>query len=233
MLGKWCWRENYRSKAYHKKYQGNQPYFRIYIVVLWNRIITWCVILYKKALSNIKMKKAFTFYRLFYFCCHCIAQPSDFIVLKKNHRTVKSFFAGSRYRFKTVNGYYAGQITSINNDSLFINQYDIRQMPTNLGVYILDTVLLTRLVFNYKDIIKIENLKKGFNWAASGGSLFGGGILLTTVGLGTWIFTKPGTRYHASPTLVAGSAVLAGVGYCCYDQMDHIMTLVKNTSLNI
>lgn len=141
------------------------------------------------------------------------SQPSDFIVLKKNHRTVKSFFAGSNIVFKTGNGYYAGQITAVNKDSLFINQYDIRKLPTNLGVYIVDTVATYRLVFNYRDIIKIENFKKGFNWAGSGGSLFGGGILLTAVGLGTWIFTKPGTRYHASTTLVAGSAALAGVGY--------------------
>ena len=95
-----------------------------------------------------------------------------------------------------------------------MNQYDIRQLPTNLGVYVVDTVATYRLVFNYKDIMAIENQKrKGFDWGASGGSLLGGGILITAVGLGTWIFTKPGTQYHASPVLVGAGAALAGIGY--------------------
>jgi len=78
----------------------------------------------------------------------------------------------------------------------------------------LDTVATYRLGFNYKDVIKIENQKtKGFNWANSGGSLLGGGVLITVAGLVTWIFAKPGTQYHASPALVIGGAALAGIGY--------------------
>lgn len=143
-----------------------------------------------------------------------LSQPSDFIVLKKHHQTVKSFFAGSNISFATTDGYYLGQITSIKKDSLFINQYDVRQRQTNLGVYVLDTVATYRLVFNYKDILKIGREKrKGFNWSASGESLFYGGILITAVGLGTWIFTKPGTEYHASPLIVISGAALAGIGY--------------------
>ncbi|MEO5501639.1 MAG: hypothetical protein ABIR31_09370 [Ginsengibacter sp.] len=38
-------------------------------------------------------------------------------------------------------------------------------------------------------------------------------MLITTVGLGTWLFTKPDTRYYASPYLVGSAAVLAGIGY--------------------
>ena len=143
-----------------------------------------------------------------------ISQPSDFIILKKDQHTIKSFFAGTNISFRTSDGDYAGEITAVKKDSLFINQYDIRQVPTNLGVYVIDTVATYRLAVNYRDIIKIENLKrKGFDWTASGGSLFGGGILITAVGLGTWIFTKPGTQYHASPVLVASGAALAGIGY--------------------
>lgn len=142
------------------------------------------------------------------------SQPSDFLVIKKNQRTVKSFFAGSNISFTTERGYYSGQITSVKKDSLFISQYDVRQVPTNLGVYVLDTMATYRIAVNYKEIIKIANdKKKGFSWAASGGSLLGGGVLLAGVGLGTWIFTKPGTRYHASPALVISGAALAGVGY--------------------
>jgi hypothetical protein len=160
------------------------------------------------------MKSALLFFISSFIYASCLSQASDFIILKKDHRTIKSYFAGSNIGFETERGYYSGKMISVKKDSLFIEQYDIRQVPTNLGVYMLDTVATYRLAFNYKEIIKIENQKrKGFSWAASGGSLLGGGILLTVVGLGTWAFTKPGTQYHASPALVISGAALAGVGY--------------------
>jgi hypothetical protein len=143
-----------------------------------------------------------------------LSQASDFIVVKKDQRTVKSFFAGSNISFETDRGHYSGQITSIKKDSIFMNQYDIRQIPTQFGVYIIDTVATYRLAFNYKEILALEKSKKrGFNWASSGGNLLGGGILITAAGLGSWLFTKAGTQSHASPALVIGGAALAGVGY--------------------
>lgn len=160
------------------------------------------------------MKTLFLFFISSFIYAAVLSQPSDFIVIKKDQRTVKSFFAGSNIGFETDRGYYSGQITSIKKDSLFMNQYDIRQMPTNLGVYVLDTVATYRLAFNYKEILKIEKQKKrGFDWASSGGNLLGGGVLITAVGLGSWIFTKSGSVSHASPALVIGGAALAGAGY--------------------
>lgn len=141
-------------------------------------------------------------------------QANDFIVIKKNGRTITSFFAGTLAEFSTDRGDFSGRINSISNDSIHLLQYDIRQMPTNLGVYVLDTVAIYHLSLNYHEITYVgRKARKGFNWAGSGGSLLGGGLLLTTIGLGTWIFAKPGTRYHASPALIIGSAVLGGVGY--------------------
>lgn len=153
------------------------------------------------------------------------SQPSDFIVLKKYHKTVKSFFAGSNISFATADGYYDGRITSIRKDSLFINQYDIRRRQTNLGVYVLDTIATYRFVFNYKDIIKMgSKIRNGFNWRGTGESLFYGGVLITGVGLGTWVITKPGTEYHASPLVVISGAALAGIGY---------LLLSSNNSISI
>lgn len=143
-----------------------------------------------------------------------LSQPSDFIVVKKNSTRVKSFFKGSNINFETDRGFFSGQINAVKKDSLFLTQFDVRQVPTSLGIFVLDTVATYRLQFNYKEIIAITNEKpKGFDRSVSGGSLLGGGVLITAVGLGTWIFTKPGTRYYASPRLVIGSAVLAGIGY--------------------
>jgi hypothetical protein len=147
-------------------------------------------------------------------CCAICAAQSDMLILKKNNRTQQTFFPGNPMTFSTFTGYYSNAyITSIERDSVFLIQYDIRQVPTNLGVYVLDTVARYRFGINYHDITGFGKTNNKFDWNASGGALFGGGILLTTVGLGTWIFAKPNTRYYARPSLVIGSAVLAGIGY--------------------
>ena len=177
------------------------------------------------------MKYAILFVSSFIYV-FAIAQPSDFIVLKKVQHTIKNFFSGSMIGVVTQNGSFSGKITSVKKDSLFIEMYDIRQVPTNLGVYMLDTVATYRLGFNYKDVIKIEReQKKGFSWAASGGSLLGGGVLITAVGLGTWIFAKPATRYHASPALVASGAALAGIGYLLLRSNNPYFTMGKKYHL--
>ncbi len=159
------------------------------------------------------------------------AQQGDFIILKKNQRTIKTLFAGSPVSFTTATGIYTGKINKIEKDTLFVIQYDIRKVFTNLGVYMIDTISSTQTAFHYKDVTSINKQTSGFNWAASGESLLGGGILLTTVGLGTWIFTKPGTQYHASSPLVLGSATLAGLGYLLMTQNRQIIKFGKKYSL--
>jgi len=160
------------------------------------------------------MKSALLFFIASFFIATVLSQPSDFLIIKKGQRTVKSFFAGSHIGFETDKGFYEGQINAIQKDSLFLTQFDIRQVMTTLGFYTVDTIASYRLSFSYKDIIKIPIQKRrGFDLASSGGSLFGGGVLITAFGLGTWIFTKSGSRYYASPTLVISAAALAAVGY--------------------
>lgn len=167
-----------------------------------------------------------------FFSSSCAAQ-SDLLLLKKNRKTVKTFFPGSEMDFSTNVRYYYGDVyvTSIQRDSVFLIQYDIRQIPTNLGVYVLDTVGRYNFGVNYKDIRGFGKDNKKFDWTASGGALFGGGILLSTVGLGTWIFTKPNTRYHASPALIIGSAAIAGVGYLLLKSHGKEMKIGKKYSL--
>lgn len=160
------------------------------------------------------MKNAFLFIIALFLCAPVLSQPSDFIVIKKGGKAVKSFMSGNNISFHTPNGTYSGLINAIRRDSLFLIQFDVRRVPTTIGTYILDTVATYRLGFNYSEITRIESHnRKGFDLPSSGGSLLGGGILITAVGLGTWIFTKPGTQYYASPALVISSAALAGIGY--------------------
>jgi hypothetical protein len=157
---------------------------------------------------------------------------TDFIVIKKNERTVQSLFAGSRISFTTSLRYYSGIIDAIKSDSIFLLEYDVRQMPTNLGVYMLDTVTTYHSGIYYKDILKIQNERKGFDFTASGASLLGGGVLLTTIGLGTWIFTKEGEQYHASPKLVIGSALLGTLGYVLLKSGSHNYIIGKKYQLH-
>ncbi len=167
---------------------------------------------------------------LFYFSGN--AQPSDILILKKNDRTLQTFFPGNEIIFNTSSRYYFGYIQSINHDSLFLIQYDVRQIPTSLGIYILDTVATYHFAINYKEITGLgKNRNKKFDWSASGGALLGGGIVITTVGLGTWLFTKPNTRYYASPYLVGGAALLGGIGYLLVKSNSKGITLGKKYSL--
>ena len=142
------------------------------------------------------------------------SQSSDLLILKKNNRTLQTFFPGNEITFNVSKKYYDAVIQSINHDSLFLIQYDIRQEPTGIGLYVPDTAGIYPFAVNYKEITGLgKDKNRKFDWSGSGGALLGGGFLLTTVGLGTWIFTKPNTQYYASPYLVGGAALLAGIGY--------------------
>jgi hypothetical protein len=178
------------------------------------------------------MKTVFVFTMITMCSMYCAAQPSDILILKKNNRTLQTFFPGNEITFKTSSGDYSGIIKSINHDSLFLIYYDIKQMPTNLGVYVLDTVATYPFAVNWKQIIGFGKTGKNkFDWSGSGGALLGGGLLLTTVGLGTWLFTKPNSRYYASPYLVGGATFLAGIGFFLIKSGHKGMMLGKKYSL--
>ena len=147
-----------------------------------------------------------------FLCFSCMAQ-SDLLVLKKNGKTVRSFYPGTDIHFTTSLRYFEAQITSIRNDSVYLVQYDIKRVPLTNGGLFLDTAGTYRFGVNYKDILSLENERKGFDWSGSGAGLFGGGVVLTTAGLITWIFAKPDTRYYARPELVIAGAVAVAVGY--------------------
>jgi hypothetical protein len=158
------------------------------------------------------MRSLFIFFSLIAIAVSSSAQ-SDLLILKKNRKTFESFFPGSEMNFSAANRYYEAYVTSIQRDTVFLVQYDIRQALTTLGVYVLDTVASYHFGINYHDIKSFGKNRKNFDWNSSGAALFGGGILLATAGLVTWIITKPNTQYHASPQLIIGAAIIAIVGY--------------------
>ncbi len=143
----------------------------------------------------------------------CFAQQSDFIVLKKNNRTQKSIFKGSAVTFSTMRGTYSGEVESISKDTLHLLQFDVRRVPTRLGVFVLDTFGVYRQSFHYREILSFDKKKYGFNWNSAGATLLGTGSLLTVLGAGSWLVTKKDTRYYARPEFVGACAGLAALGY--------------------
>jgi hypothetical protein len=162
-----------------------------------------------------------------------LGQKSDFLILKKNGRTIKSYFENSPITFKTNSRYVKGVITKVSHDSVNMKEFDIRQMPTQFGVYTIDTVGAYRSIFALKDISYIDKENRNFDWQSSGAALLGGGGIITIVGLGTWIFTKPNSRYYASPYLVGSSALLAGIGYLLMKGNSNGFKLGKRYTLEV
>jgi hypothetical protein len=138
------------------------------------------------------------------------AQTPDFLVLKKKNKTIQSFYSGTPIEFTTVHGVYKnGWITKIQNDSIFIKEYIIRNVMTQMGFYVIDTAGSLSFTYPYKDIAQIGKKSSGFNWSGSGAALLGGGILLTLAS---------GVVYLAdhdkfSPELMGAGAGLGLVGY--------------------
>ena len=157
---------------------------------------------------------------------------SDLLVLKKNNKRIQSFYPGTKIIFSTEMRPYQAIITSIANDSVYLVQYDIRRTPTMAGSVIIDTVAAYHYGVNYRDIRSLSKSRKGFDWSGSGAALFGGGTIITAVGLGTWIFAKPNTRYYTRPEVVIAAAALAGVGYLLMRTGNKEMVLGKKYSLN-
>ena len=139
-----------------------------------------------------------------------LAQRSDVIVLKKRGKTIDRFYSGKDIGFTTVNGAYIyGNIQGIKDDTLFLKQYVVRTMVTQLGVYILDTVSTYNLKYHYKEIRNIGKAAKGFNLSGSAASLMGGGALLMVASGVVYL----ADREKFSPALLIASASLAGLGY--------------------
>jgi len=88
------------------------------------------------------MCKVLPFILFFTVSATAFSQASDFITVnKRNNRTVKTFFPGLPISFETYDKRQAsGLITAIRNDSIFIKEYDVRQVLNQWGIPVLDTL---------------------------------------------------------------------------------------------
>jgi hypothetical protein len=141
---------------------------------------------------------------------HLFCQSSDFILFKKNNKTIKTYYAGNNIAFTNDQGsYIEALITKIKNDTLFLRQFVVQQIPTTLGVYILDTVSSYHYQYHYKQIKAIGKTGRKFDVSTSAAVLMGGGILLTAASAVVFLVD----REKFSPQLMIGGIVLAGIGY--------------------
>jgi hypothetical protein len=138
------------------------------------------------------------------------AQGGDFIFLKKKGKTIASFHAGNNINITTTKGnYIEAVIDRIYNDTLFLKEYMIRQIPTTLGVFVLDTVTSYPYKYHYNEILAIGKTGRRFNWSASASSLLSGGVLLT-LGSGI-VYLIDKDRF--SPQLLIAGVALGITGY--------------------
>lgn len=134
----------------------------------------------------------------------------DFILFKKHNTTIGSYHIDDNIAFTNPDGaYIEAKITDIKNDSLFLRQFIIQQVPTNLGVYVLDTVGSYRYAYRYDQIKAIGRTGPKFNLSGSAASLMGGGMLLAVASGVVYL----ADRDKFSPPLLFASLGAVGVGY--------------------
>lgn len=138
------------------------------------------------------------------------SQPSDFIILKKKGKTVQNIYAGSNFEFTTKNGAYRnGLLKRIYNDTIQVQEFQVRHIPTTVGGVIYDTVGSFSFNYHYLDIHILGKERKGFNVSGSGNALVGGAILLTLASGVSYLVDKD----KFSPELLLAAIGLGGVGY--------------------
>ncbi len=139
------------------------------------------------------------------------SQSADFIQLKKNNKTLTSFYSGMNIAFTSESGSYIDAlINGIKTDTLYLQQFIVRYLPTNFGTYIVDTVGSYRYKYHYNQIIAIGRKEKtGFNVQGSGAALLGGGAVLT---LASGIVYLADRKKFSVPLLLA-SVGLGTIGY--------------------
>lgn len=146
-----------------------------------------------------------------FFSINAFSQSADFIQLKKNNKTIITYYSGSQIAFTAASGAYIDAlINGIKDDTLYLQQFIIRYLPTNIGTYIVDTAGSYRYKYHYNQLVAIgQKAKTNFNTKGSGAALLGGGVLLT---LGSGIVFLADREKFSAPLLLAAVG-LGTLGY--------------------
>ena len=140
-----------------------------------------------------------------------LAQSADFVILKKKGKTIETYYAGSNIAFTTITGAYMdARINRINKDTIYLQEFIIRYLPTTFGTYIIDTAGSYHHQYHYHQVAAIGRVEKSnFNVRGSGAALLGGGIVLTIASGVVYLVDRD---KFSAPLLIA-SAALGTIGY--------------------
>ena len=153
---------------------------------------------------------------------HLFSQSADFILFKKNHKTIATYYAGNNIGFTNDEGnYIEALITKIQHDTLYLRQFVVQQVPTTLGVYVLDTISSYHYQYHYSQIKAIGKTGRRFSASTSGAVLMGGGTVLAIASGVVYLVDKE----KFSPQLLVASVALAGIGYLMYRLADKGMEI--------
>ena len=139
------------------------------------------------------------------------SQSADFIILKKHNKTIETFYGGTNIAFTTTSGAHINaRINKMKDDTLYLQEFVIRYLPTTFGTYIIDTAGSYHYKFHYNQIAAIgKEEKRGFNTKGSGAALLGGGVVIA---LASGVVYLVDRKKFSAPLLIAASA-LATAGY--------------------
>ena len=139
------------------------------------------------------------------------SQSADFIILKKHNKTVATFYSGTNISFTAESGAFINaRINGILNDTLYLQEFIIRYLPTTIGTYIIDTAGSYHYKYHYNQVKVIgQKEKTNFNVKGSGAALFGGGVLLT---LASGVVYVADREKFSAPLLIT-SVGLGTLGY--------------------
>ena len=98
---------------------------------------------------------------LLLFSTTSAAQSADFIILKRHNKTVQTFYSGTNISFTSQSGSFINaQINGIKDDTLYLQEFIIRYLPTTIGTYIVDTAGSYRYKYHYNQIAAIGRKEK-------------------------------------------------------------------------
>jgi hypothetical protein len=139
------------------------------------------------------------------------AQTADFIILKKKNKTIETFYSGGNISFTAESGAFINaQINGIKEDTLYLQEFIVRYLPTTFGTYIIDTAGSYHYKYHYRQIAAIGKKEKtNFNVKGSGAALLGGGAVLALASGVVYIADR---KKFSAPLLIA-SVGLGTLGY--------------------
>jgi len=157
------------------------------------------------------------------------AQQADYIILKKNNKRINTWFAGDNITFTASSGVHIdARINGIKNDTLYLQEFVVRRLPTVYGAYISDTAGSYHYKYHYNQIKTIDkSVRRGFNLQASGYGLMGGAVLIT---LGSGLVYLFDRQKFSAPLLIAAVG-LGTAGYFMSKDRSHGMTIGRKYKL--